>query len=482
MIVVRETRPVSNPRRWPPGGDRIDDSVAIRFEWTLFRILLYCYCYTGNEDFFVAGAGVRRHIRWAITACFAALLIAPPALAQSVPGVQLEPRGPYGNCSGSSGACNAAGGGPGAEDFIKFKDTFKPAPKNGKTGKYVAKICDIVVYDEVEGGATHMAVVASVDPDGSVKQTLGQNGSPPPDGSISPRKTGNITINPVDTLENDGTDLNWSVYTPKDGADPSDAIKQAQAGADAHNPPDPASTDQVLKWLRLLKLCHDRNLALMNAPKQGAYVAPHADAPPSSFVLFAGPLLAGAIGTQTTTEVFPGFGVTNRFDNSGSGIGGGVTAGALILPFAPNGGLDRAFIGLEGQIVLLNQTIRQSFASGTSIGTDSNWQASLLLMPGYRVAPQIQLHGLIGVSVLNETAKITFSPPGSVNATVPGFTIGAGAWMKIADIGVPVHLFGEVQETWWSGVKQNNGGFQYTYGNRADTRILAGVVFEIPHW
>ena len=89
--------------------------------------------------------------------------------------------------------------------------------------------------------------------------------------------------------------------------------------------------------------------------------------------------------------------------------------------------------------------------------------------------------------MLNETAKIPFSPAGapagSVNATVPGVTIGAGARMRIADFrGVPIHLFGELQETWWNSIKQNNGAFQYTYRNRADTRISAGIVLEIPHW
>jgi hypothetical protein len=184
-----------------------------------------------------------------------------PQPAQAVPGAELEPRGPYGNCSGASGACNAAGGGAGNADFKKFKDKFKKVAKNK------AKICDIIVYYEVEGGATHMVVVAALNDDGTPKLTLGQNGSPPQDGSISPDKTGNVTLNPVGTLENSTKpveDKDWNVYTPNDNRNPTADIIQAQKDANQH--PDPKDQAQRLAWLKLLKLCHDRNLAVFNAP------------------------------------------------------------------------------------------------------------------------------------------------------------------------------------------------------------------------
>ncbi len=170
-----------------------------------------------------------------------------------MPGAELEPRGPYGNCSGASGAGNA--------DFKKFKDKFKKVAKNK------AKICDIIVYYEVEGGATHMVVVAALNDDGTPKLTLGQNGSPPQDGSISPDKTGNVTLNPVGTLENSTKpveDKDWNVYTPNDNRNPTADIIQAQKDANQH--PDPKDQAQRLAWLKLLKLCHDRNLAVFNAP------------------------------------------------------------------------------------------------------------------------------------------------------------------------------------------------------------------------
>jgi hypothetical protein len=196
-----------------------------------------------------------------LLASVAASLVAPAHAQKAVPGVELQPRGSYGNCSDASGACNAAGGSDGAADFKKFKDKFKKVAKNK------AKICDIIVYYEVEGGADHMAVVAALNDDGTPKLTLGQNGSPPSDGSTSPNKRGNVTLNPVSTYENStkpAEDKDWNVYTPNDDRNPTDDITKAQQDANQH--PQPKTDAERDAWLKLLKLCHDRNLAVFNPP------------------------------------------------------------------------------------------------------------------------------------------------------------------------------------------------------------------------
>jgi hypothetical protein len=196
-----------------------------------------------------------------LLASVAASLVAPAYAQKAVPGVELQQRGPYGNCSGASGACNAAGGSDGAADFKKFKDKFKKVAKNK------AKICDIIVYFEADGATDHMAVVAALNADGTPKLTLGQNGSPPSDSSISPNKKGNVTLNPVATYQNNTKpveDKDWNVYTPNDDRNPTDDIIQAQK--DANKNPNPQDATQRDAWLKLLKLCHDRNLAVFNSP------------------------------------------------------------------------------------------------------------------------------------------------------------------------------------------------------------------------
>ena len=154
--------------------------------------------------------------------------------------------------------------------------------------------------------------------------------------------------------------------------------------------------------------------------------------------------------------------------------------GMLDYAFAPwnNNWLFDPFVSM----VYRPQTMNQTFPGGTFLGTTTNWSGTLGMRAGYLWRPDFFIYGLVGASVLNENIKINLGGPvTSSNVYDPGFTLGVGfsvqpPWLQ--QTGLPVSLFVELQQTWWSSVTIYKPAasplFNYTF-DRQDTSIIAGV-------
>jgi hypothetical protein len=129
-----------------------------------------------------------------------------------------------------------------------------------------------------------------------------------------------------------------------------------------------------------------------------------------------------------------------------------------------------------------NTTVNFVFPNGFYLGTRSNWQGTLGVKVGPWINPMVQLYGVAGVSLLNETMTLNFAAgQSSTSTTVPGLTLGIGGAMKpqmLQQWGRPVSLFAEVDWTWWQDAHYNaptvSPGFNYTF-HRTDTIVKTGV-------
>ena len=154
-------------------------------------------------------------------------------------------------------------------------------------GKTNVKVCDVIVYPG------HFAIVVGFDVDGT-PLTVGQNGSPSKKPSVvtgdgdtpdKPSRTGNITINTVDTFENTGTqETDWEAYSPNEPNDPAtgkppdlpQGIKDKSADAEKERPTrdakgdlKPMSEPGKKKWLAIWLACRERNYAMMGVDATG---------------------------------------------------------------------------------------------------------------------------------------------------------------------------------------------------------------------
>jgi len=211
------------------------------------------------------------------------------ANAQALPGIQLQQQGPYGNCSDAACGSPGAAGGNANGEWESFQKHFTKRPKGAK-----ARICDVVAYDADQGRPpSHFAIIATLHADGTPSQTIGQNGPPAPNGetpTTAPGQTGptgNVTLNPINTYENNPKpDTDWDVWAPTD--DPplsNDIVNAANA---ANNDPTATTAEGRANWLLLWTLCHERNARLMlglnvaGPPPTSQSKSPEKPRPPSS--------------------------------------------------------------------------------------------------------------------------------------------------------------------------------------------------------
>ncbi len=280
-------------------------------------------------------------------------------------------------------------------------------------------------------------------------------------------------------------------YTPGDNYKvdkPSqDDIDKAQAEAKKADPKTDAKNGKNGAWYKYWNVCHERNNAVYALSTRTASVirVPTTAVPVSTGVpadsqvgLYAGAEIIGNFGEDRSIERLAATNaVTNDFDNFGSAAGAGVNIGYGFRP------LNNIVAGPFVLFDYLNQTINQTFAGGTYLGTTSHWILTAGGKVGITAAPGVTGYALAGGSFLNQSLNINFGGPiTSQKTTTPGFTAGFGGEVSLGalsgNLGMPVSLFIEYQHTWWQDANLTMPAaspfFNYTF-RRDDNTLKAGI-------
>jgi hypothetical protein len=188
---------------------------------------------------------------------------------------------------------------------------------------------------------------------------------------------------------------------------------------------------------------------------------------------YAGGQIIKNFGRLRSTETLAGTdAVTNQFTDTGDPIGGGVIVGYNFAPWANN-----IVVGPFASFDFIHAPVNHTFPGGSFLGTTDNFVGTA----GVKFGPQLDagpwLYGIAGLSVLNETLHVNFTPVASSSAaTVPGATVGVGgAWQPafLQGFGRPVSLFLEYQHTWWQSANFNTPAasplFNYNFARDDDT-------------
>jgi opacity protein-like surface antigen len=188
---------------------------------------------------------------------------------------------------------------------------------------------------------------------------------------------------------------------------------------------------------------------------------------------FAGVQLGGSWSGVTTSEFLAGTDIrTNRFDDNGSGFGGGVNFGWNWQPFARS-----TVVGVVFDINGLNDKVQHDFTGGNYIGTVMNFTASAQARGGVLVTPNFLLYGQGGISIANQQLKIDFGgAETNESQIVPGFTLGFGGEWKIPTNPLPfgrsMSLFADYSHTWWDTARLDrpvaSPFFDYTWRRETD--------------
>ena len=166
---------------------------------------------------------------------------------------------------------------------------------------------------------------------------------------------------------------------------------------------------------------------------------------------FGGVQANGSFSSVTTSEFFAATGErTNRFDDTGSGFGGGVNFGYNWQPWGNN-----VVVGVVFDINGLNDSVRHDFTGGNYIGSVVNFTGSALVSGGVLVTPNVLLFGQGGISIAKQQLKIDFGGPETNESQwTPGFTLGFGGEWKLPAPVLPISkgtsVFVDYKRTWWN--------------------------------
>jgi opacity protein-like surface antigen len=161
---------------------------------------------------------------------------------------------------------------------------------------------------------------------------------------------------------------------------------------------------------------------------------------------------------------------THRFDDTGSGFGGGVNFG---YNWQVRG---RYVVGVVGDINGLHEKVRHDFPFDAYIGSTMNFTASVQARGGVLVTPNVLLYGQGGLSISNQRLEIDFGgPETNESKIVPGFTLGGGIEWKLPTSmpwGKSTSVFVDYQHTWWDTARLDRPiaapSFNYTWQRDTD--------------
>jgi hypothetical protein len=201
---------------------------------------------------------------------------------------------------------------------------------------------------------------------------------------------------------------------------------------------------------------------------------------------FVGGQFSGSSNHVTTNEFNADNDVrTNHFNDSATGFGVGINAGA---DFQPAG---TSFVfGPVLDANILNDQVKHSFPGGTSISSTVNFTASAQLRAGVLVMPNLLVFAQAGPSIANQSLKIAFGGPRTDTSKItPGLAIGGGAEWKLPATTFPAlgtpSLFVSYEHSFWDNAKLKmpvaSPGFNYSWKRDSDA-IKLGVRIRFGTW
>lgn len=354
------------------------------------------------------------------------------------------------------------------------------------------------------GPADHMVTVVGFTPNGQ-PLTVGQNGTVSPNNP----KAGNVTLNSADTFENSGKQAkDWEAYSPNDGSEPPQNIKDKSTEAGKGQPP---TTDAQKKaWLAVWLLCRERNYAMMGTDAAGKKeslkisrreVIQPPDAPqyvtapptPPDGGLYAGGEGGGrstggshVTTTRTTTLGGDDAVLDSRSAFNSAGAVGGVYIG-YSSPFSPNfvaqvevgggsGNTDTTHAGIPGTAGIPVAGIPARIPND-STNVKTTWDLHVLGRLGVKVTPSTTLFVTGGGGWLHSETTVNCTTAGVCGGIgVPPFTATNSATRAGWILGGAVET--TITRMWKARLEYRHGdyGTQTTvYGNPALLAVAAST-------
>lgn len=163
--------------------------------------------------------------------------------------------------------------------------------------------------------------------------------------------------------------------------------------------------------------------------------------------------------------------VTDQFSDRADPVGGGFLIGYKFALWA-----NSVIVSPFGSFDFIDAPVNHTFAGGSYLGTTAKFRGTFGVKAGPQVGAGVWLYGIAGVSVLNETLNINFTPVSrSQSAWVAGGTVGVGgAWQPafLHGYGHPISLFAEYQHTSWQDANFNtpaaSPSFNYPFARQDD--------------